>query len=353
MKFSKDILSLCQKIVRAAVGIGLEEAGNRLCGPTAWRFIKTALSPVVEELEKRYPKIFNIASDADKAAKDLSKDKMLQQLLKTGFENLKEGQEEILAVLARQNRTLINIGKAVDKGFKEANERRDEAFTHVNHQLEELNLKFELFLKAGRVDIVPSISELSISEIDSRANSYQYDAMRWVVDKKPDIASDRLAQGRELLEVGLKREPNNPVLLSTFGYIEKTQAQVAQLQYDHKKYVVSLEKAAKYFVQALIHDITDIGSLNGMANIYQFSQDWDHAIQFGRLAFQSDPNYGAAAWDLAIALENKIGEVGSTPKLRAELVGIYEHLETIMPKQPAAFSAADLAYVQERLRALK
>jgi tetratricopeptide (TPR) repeat protein len=128
---------------------------------------------------------------------------------------------------------------------------------------------------------------------------------------------------------------------------------VAQLQGDHENYIVSLEKAAKCFATVLKSDPTNVGALNGMANVYVFHRDYDRAIELGTLATKSAPEYGAAFWDLAIALEGKIKDVGPQKPLVNHLKAVYRQLELLMPQQPAAFTASDLAYVRKRLRNLQ
>ena len=56
-KSSQGLLSLAKKIIREGAIIGLDEAGSRIAGPTAWRYVKKVMAPVVQELEKRYPKL--------------------------------------------------------------------------------------------------------------------------------------------------------------------------------------------------------------------------------------------------------------------------------------------------------
>lgn len=346
---SNSLLALAKKVIRKAGEIGLEEAGHYLCGP-AWPYVKKVLSPVIEELEKKFPKLLLVPEEASKAAEALSKDVALQDMLQSGFAELESGQEEILAALARQNETLIGIGEAINSGFLEADEKLDDAFKAICSELRALKFKIADFHVAPKDEVA---LELSIDEINKQATSLQWDAVKWVVAGDAKTASERLSEARVKLEAGLKRAAGHAGLLVCFGFVQKTQAQVSQLQGNHQEYVNSLAEAAKYFAEVLRNDPTNLGALNGMANIYSFDKDYDRAIQLGTLAVHSNPNYGAAAWDLAIALENKMKVIGKTPKLVEQLKSVYCHLQALMPQQPQAFTASELAYVQKRLVALE
>jgi tetratricopeptide (TPR) repeat protein len=349
---SSAILLLAKKVVRGAVGVGLEEAGTRICGPTAWNYAKTILSPVVDELKRRFPKLLLVPEEAEKAAEALSSDKVLQDMLNDGFACLESGQGEMLALLAKQNDTLEVIGTSIDDGFRMTGQQ----FDNIAKKLARLELKLELLsMPSERYPDFPAVVEgLSVRQISDQAYAYQADAMRWVVAGKASAASQRLADGRALVEPSLIRNhPGNAQLLVSLGYIEKTQAQVAELQADHESYVASLEKAAKCFATVLKTDPTNVGALNGMANIYAFHRDYDRAIELGRLAVKSAPMYGPAFWDLAFSLESKLQEAGQNTSLLNQLKAVYRQLETLMPQQPEAFAASDLVYVQNRLRVLQ
>jgi len=352
---SSAISLLAKKIVRGAVGVGLEEAGTRICGPTAWNYMKTILSPVVDELQGRFPTLFLVPEEAEKAAKALSSDKVLQDMLNDGFAHLESGQGEILALLAKQNDTLEDIGTSIDDGFRMAGQQLDSAFDNIAAILARLELKLELIGTPSErgFEHTADVESLSVRQINDQAYAYQADAMRWVVVGDASAASQRLADGRALVELALlKRHPGNAQLLVLLGYMEKTQAQVAELQADHESYVASLEKAATCFAIVLKTDPTNIGALNGMANIYAFHRDYDRAIELGALAVKSAPTYGAAFWDLALSIEGKLQENGRNTVLINQLKAVYRQLETLMPQQPEAFTAGDLAYVQQKLRVL-
>lgn len=351
---TSEIISLAKQIVRGAVGVGLDEAGTRLCGPAAWKYVQKMLSPVVDELQRRFPKLFLVPEEAEKAITALSSDEGLQNMLNRGFASLESGQEEILALLAQQNETLRVIGTSIDDGFREAGQHLDTAFENIAAKLERLELKLEVSSQPSErhatLHTVPV--RLSVRQIEKQAYAHQADSMRWIVAGEADAASQRLAEGRVLVEPALKDHPEDVQLLVSLGYIEKTQAQVAELQGDHDSYVASLKKAATCFATALKTDPTNVGALNGMANIYAFHRDYDRAIELGALTVKSDPTYGAAFWDLALALESKLKEVGQKTSLIEQLKVVYRQLEILMPQQPEVFTASDLAHVHKRLRAL-
>lgn len=116
---SKRILSITKKIIRKAAEIGLDQAGALII-PGAWPYFKKVISPVVDELQRRYPKMLLVDDeealrDSEKAVEALSTDKKLQKLLEDGFSRLEQGQEEILDELDRIDGILQGIGTSVDR----------------------------------------------------------------------------------------------------------------------------------------------------------------------------------------------------------------------------------------------
>jgi tetratricopeptide (TPR) repeat protein len=356
---SKHILSVAKKIIRVGVRIGLDEAGTRIMG-SAWVHFKNVLAPVVEELERQFPKMFLLEEEAEKAVKALSVDVKLQEMLSDGLSKLETGQDQILAAIARQEDTLQEIGDRVDRGVEkvrgqihQVGEQNQAAFNQVLQEVQAMKVEVLSVreLLGGGAAPPPEQPELSIDEIFSQANAYQTDAMKWIAARDAKTASQRLAQGRDLVEAGLNRDPDNSRLLTILGYIEKSQAQVSQMEGDIDMSVTILAEAAKYFTQALKKD-PNISAINGLANIYYFAQDYDRAIQIGLLVVNQYPTYGAAVSDLSLALEGKLREVGPDPALVKFLKSVYRHLENLMPQQPQTFPASYLAYVQKRLAAL-
>lgn len=359
-KSSQGFLSLAKKIIRESAIIGLDEAGSRIAGPTAWRYVKKVMAPVVKELEKRYPKLLLVGEEeardaADLAVKALSTDVALQKMLSDSLSRLKEGQQEILAALARQNHTLQNIGNSLDEGFKKTRENQEVALDKILAELKKMELKFEDVRKL--ISPPPKYAELSIHEIYTQANTYQQDALRWISARDTKTASQRLAEGRNLLHAGLKRDSKSAYILVSLGFLEKTQAQVSMMQGDYDTAETILTEAAKYFVEAMKQDPKNFGAINGTANIYYYARDFDRAINLGLLLLKEAPTYGAAVWDLSLALEGKLAEVGGPasplgPHYIKVLKDIYQYLEELMPQQPRYFSATDMAHVQKRLSEL-
>ncbi len=359
-KSSQGFLSLAKKIIREGAIIGLDEAGSRIAGPTAWRYVKKVMAPVVEELEKRYPKLLLVgekeAKDAaDLAVKALSTDIALQKMLSDSLSRLDEGQQEILAALARQNHTLQNIGNSLDEGFKKTSENQELALDKILAEFKKMELKFEDVRKL--ISPPPKYAELSIHEIHTQANTYQQDALKWISARDAKTASQRLAEGRNLLLAGLKRDPKSAYILVSLGFIEKTQAQVSMMQGDYDTAETILAEAAKYFVEAMKQEPKNFGAINGTANIYYYARDFNRAINLGFLLLKEAPTYGAAVWDLSLALEGKLAEVGGPasplgPHYITVLKEIYQYLEELMPQQPRYFSATDMAHVQKRLSEL-
>lgn len=310
---------------------------------------------MVDELQHRFPKLFLVPEEAEKAAEALSTDKVLQDMLNDGFARLESGQGEILVLLAKQNDTLQVIGTSIDDGFRMAGRQLDAAFDNIATKLAKLELKLDVLSAPSEKGLeLPAVAVgLSLGQIGDQAYAYQSDAMRWAVAGEASAASQRLAEGRALVEPALKRDPESALLMIALGFIEKTQAQVAELQGDHESYVASLQKAATCFATVLKTDPTNVGALNGMANMYLFHRDYDRAIELGTLAVKSAPTYGAAFWDLALSLEGKLKEVGRKTSLINQLKTVYRQLESLMPQQPEAFTANDLAYVHKRLKAIQ
>jgi hypothetical protein len=211
---SPRLVSLVKRILYESVKVGVDEAGTRVCG-SGWPYVKAAMEPLVEELQRRYPKLFFAGADGEQAADALSKDAELQGLLTEGFQKLNEGQKHILKVLADQDETLQEIGQSLDRGFREANQRQEEASNFIVQELRSLKL---MFAGAGLPSAAKTLPPgLSTEEIFREANSYQLDAMRWISARDARIASQRLDQGRELLVAGLEREPGNADLLASLG----------------------------------------------------------------------------------------------------------------------------------------
>ena len=350
---SGGILSIAQAVIRKGAEIGLDEAGTRIAG-SAWPYIKKVMAPVVEELERRYPKLFLVgdreaSASAEKAANELSQDLQLQKIVDDGLASLKQGQEEILRLLSKYDGTLQDIGQRVDRGFEEAERKNGDANALVLAELRAM--RAEIHTAQSQATVLPPT--VSLADIDRRGNGYQYDAIKWISAGDAESASERLNEGRDLLLSGLKRAPQSARLLASLGFIEKTQAQAEFLRGDQSAAVAALAQAGKYFTKALQQDPNEISALNGMANVFYYAGDFDRAISLGKLVFEKEPEYGAGALDLSLSLEGKFNESGPSPALLSQMTALYSHLEKLMPKDPISFPASYLAHVQQRLAYLK
>jgi tetratricopeptide (TPR) repeat protein len=350
----KELLKLCQKLIIKSAGKGIDHVGNHFCGP-AWPYIKKVFTPVLDKLREEYPDLFDDPKEAEKAADALLTNTELQQLIADGFDNLDQGQDEIRAILAQQNEVINDISIAVDQGFKRSGENQDEILQYLVASFKAMHSRFDALESSRPSAPVTSdkYANLPSNEIYSRIHRLQSDAMKWLVAGDNKAAEERLSKAREMLTAGLAAEPENNNLLVAFGFIEKTQAQVAQATGDLDGYVEYFGEAARYFGKALANDPTDAGALNGMGNVYISNKDYDTAIKLGRFAILGAPNYGAAYWDLAIAYEKKLKASGRDPELILQLIQVYDKLLVLMPNEPATFSAKDLIHVQNRLAELR
>ena len=352
---TNHLQAIIKEIIREAAKVGLDAGGMMVCGP-AWAYVKPVLSPVFVELERRYPKLFlkdGPADEAKAAEAAVDHDAVLQGLLDKSLvelSQLKEGQSAILKLLARYDNTLQTIGNSIDAGFREAEQKNEDNLQTVLGALQGLKLEVSRIEKHD--EGTSSASSMTIAEICREGDSLQYDAVRWLQVDDTGTASQRLARGRELVLAGLQREPNNSNLLTSIGFIEKRQAHVSEKLGKNADAVGQLAQAANYFARALKADPSNISALNGIANVYLLAHDYDRAIRLGMTIFERQPDYGAAVWDLTLAIEGKLSEVGLNPPLVKALLSIYRYLESEMPKQPQVFTAEFLANVQQRIRDL-
>ena len=348
---SQSLLAVTKSIIRKAAEIGIDEAGTRICG-SAWPYVKQMLSPVMDTLQKRYPKLFLVGTAdaknaAEAAANDLSTDAGLQKMLSESFSKLEAGQNEILDVLSRNSETLKQIGDSIDRGFKEAEEKNAGWRDAIMQQLQQLQIQ----VAASAVPPAAPVARLSTEQIFYQANIYQQQAMNYLASRDVDSATKSLDRARTLAEQGLRQDPGNADMLATMGYIEKTQAQVCSEKGNADAASIFLDEAAKYFIHALQRDPNNANALNGMANVYAFTHDYDRAIKLGRSLFESAPDYSFGTFDLTLALEEKIKEPNPDPALIDLLRSAYERLIQQIPQTPG-FPPDYLPYVEERLAAL-
>lgn len=348
---ASSLLNVTKKILRKAAELGVDEAGARLCGPSAWPVVKQLLSPVFQELERRYPKLLLVPEELEMAENDLSSDESLESLLHLQLSVMREGHQEILGVLFRYEETLQSYRELFYRAIEEADNKHESRHEVV---IEEIGgVKKGLAVLAEKINEAAVPSTLSLDEIYRQANSYQMDAMKWISAGDATAASQRLGAARKHALGGLARDEGNARLMVTLGYIEKSQAQVSTLLKDPEGATENLALAAQYFANAMELDPASLDALNGMANVYYYGRDYDSAIQLGIAVVEADPNHAPALNDLSLALEEKLKEAGQEPGLIETLVAIYERLEHLMPRFPQLFPATYLAYVQHRLADLR
>jgi len=341
------IVVVAKQIIREGAKMGLDAAGTVVCGP-AWPFVKKIITPVVNELQKEYPKLFLLDKDAvataEKAANALETNPALQKMLESGMESLQEGQQEILDLLARYDNILRDLAESVDRGFMEAQQLQKDNYASVMAEFGKLR---EMQVQPAAMPTATVV--LSPEEADRRGNALQADAMNWISAGDPYAASERLAQGRGVLLAASQAAPDNPRLLASLGYIEKSEAQVEFLKRHQETAVTRLSDAAKYFTRALNADPNEVSALNGMANIFYFAGDYDRAINIGRLVVEKEPAYLAGLFDFSLALDAKMNAWGAEPSLLQALKAVYEMLLQSMPLEPQRFSAEHVQYVQNKL----
>ncbi|MGZ8197616.1 MAG: hypothetical protein ACXWVP_04630 [Burkholderiales bacterium] len=227
----------------------------------------------------------------------------------------------------------------------------------VANQMAELNeaigkLDMPLAQVLENVRQLGQMPRLSIREIEHEAQHLQADAMNWI--QRPEglaSAQRRLLEARRLVAMdGLHQEPNSPSLLTLLGYIEKTQWQVSHHLGDAARADESFARATRYFNAARAIEPGNLGALNGQANLFLAARDFDRAIEIGRYVTALSPSYGAAFWDLGIALSKKLERDGPDPDLLDELSDVYGTLVLLIPDQPSGFTPADLEYARESAR---
>ena len=338
MKPSQSLVKVAKKVVSNLAEMGIDEAGQLVCG-ARWDFFKKVLSPVIEALAERFPDLLMNTETAEKAANELEYASDLRTLLeeeyRKHFAELKEGHTEILSVLLQQSELLGSLKEASERGSKEL----AKIGSDVKEALTLLHKKH---------------AEVSISsdEIPVEVDSLQRDAMQWIEKNRPVSAQRRLDDARNLIRNEIEKNPQDVQLLTLRGYIEKSQAQVYFLIGEVDQARNALETAANYFNAAHKAEEKDASALNGLANIYFYVGDFDTAVRFSTMALRQAPHYAEAALDLSLALERKLRRGDSAKEIMPILVPCYEMLAAIIPQYPG-FTASQLKYVQTRLAQLK
>jgi hypothetical protein len=346
---SKDLLNLARKIIIASAGVGLNAAGLAVCGPFVWPFFAAVLTPVIQELQQKYPSLSlqnkDISKkDADGGANALADDAHLTHILESAFERefqtLEQGQEKILALLVRQDETLDLI--------KEVGELAQQT---SNKEFAAINMKLDLIAEMGQR--VPSQPTLTLNEILVEARALQLEAVQYIESGQLSTARLRLTAARGLTADGLRRHPFDSHLITLRGFVEKTESQICEAEGDALGESAAISECAEYFGAAMKLDPEDILAKNGLVDLYILREDYDAAIAFGRILARDAPEFTEAAWDFAIALERKIEQTGPDSDLLEELVSTYTRLVPLLSVARTGFSAWDLAYVEKRLDELK
>lgn len=119
---SQQLADTAGDVIIEAVKLGLDEAGTRLLGPTAWNGFKRISAPVVEALQKRFPSLSfgdpqnkEAQTAAHEAARYLRASSELRMQLLENFDKLAIGQEEILRGVKRVERTVERTSQDVQE----------------------------------------------------------------------------------------------------------------------------------------------------------------------------------------------------------------------------------------------
>lgn len=339
MKYSQSLVSIAKKVVSNLAEMGLDGAGQFICG-SRWPFFKQVLSPVIEELAERFPDLFINKAAAGKVRDEIDHSAELHALLaeqyRKYFAELREGQQDIVAFLLRQSEVLTQLSEASARGARQLNEIG-------------IDVKEALALLRQAEAEQPVPPEQVALEVDS----LQRDAMEWIEKNRPFSAQRRLDEARRLIRGAVEKNPQDVRLLALRGYVEKSQGQLDILKGEVEKAREALDTAANYFNAAHKADPEDPSALNGLANIYFYVEDYDAAVRFSHMALAKAPHYTEAAWDLAIALEKKL-EAGTEPAAKTvqALIPCYEILLKLIPTAPG-FTATQLEYARNRLSQLR
>lgn len=126
---SQRLADTAGEVIIEAVKFGLDEAGTRLLGPTAWNGFKRIAAPVVKILQKRFPALSfgnpqneKAQAAAYEAAQYLRANSELRILLLENFDSLASGQEAILSGINRLERAVEKTSQDVAKISQTASE---------------------------------------------------------------------------------------------------------------------------------------------------------------------------------------------------------------------------------------
>ncbi len=140
---SQRLVDTASEVIVEAVKFGLDEAGARILGPTAWNGFKRIASPVIKTLQKRFPSL-KFGNPDDQAAKNAAREASLylresselRMMLFDNFDKLGKGQEEILRGINRLERAVEKTSKNVESLVDTTNEILNEIkkSTHIVSQ---------------------------------------------------------------------------------------------------------------------------------------------------------------------------------------------------------------------------
>ena len=140
-----DLLAVTREIILNTAEVGLDEAGTRLLGPTAWRFLKKAATPVFDRLKQQYPMLFGgsgrgtppVQQQAQAAAQTFKDSQALQAMLLAGFSTLEAGQQEVLSELRLLTVKLEKNNTAISDMDKLNRERHNQILAELRGMREQ------------------------------------------------------------------------------------------------------------------------------------------------------------------------------------------------------------------------
>lgn len=221
-------------------------------------------------------------------------------------------------------------------------------FGELSEAIGKLDMPLQRVLDA--VKQMANLPRLSSSEMAEEVDHLQRDAMNWVADGHYTRSAElRLIEARRLIAEAAEQGSEQQVLVTSRGYVEKTWAQVCEARGDSRAADAAYRAAARYFRAALKIDPTDVGALNGQANICIHQHEYEKAAKLGRVVTSYRPDYTAAYWDLAISLRALL-KARPSRALIEELAEVCETLVRLVPSEPSGFTPADLAAVQNDAR---
>lgn len=119
---SERLLSVAKKVIISGVKLGFDEAGSRLLGPTAWKYFKKLLTPIIDELTEQFPNlVFGKPDDKEamnvgaEAVKYLSENENLKKMLSDGFYQSKIGQNDILQGINKLDKKFEKLETGIEE----------------------------------------------------------------------------------------------------------------------------------------------------------------------------------------------------------------------------------------------